>query len=186
MEKLFKVALASALMLSGAFANDLLSKATNGAADNNSVGVKTLNSLDLEQVNGGYSINIQALPKTSQNIAQAVALVNFSKYEQDYKVSCGLNMPDGCSGGYYAKSNFQEVMNQVNYSNGEYLGVVATKVNKPYGFGSIPQYSYSVAAFKNVNGQLMRLKTITNKPYIANELINSKAVRNQLTMSLGF
>ncbi|WP_103639936.1 hypothetical protein [Campylobacter concisus] len=183
MEKLFKVALASALMLSGAFANDLLSKATNGAADNS---VKTLNSLDLEQVNGGYSINIQALPKTSQNIAQAVALVNFSKYEQDYKVSCGLNMPDDCSGGYYAKSNFQEVMNQVNYSNGEYLGVVATKVNKPYGFGSIPQYSYSVAAFKNVNGQLMRLKTITNKPYIANELINSKAVRNQLTMSLGF
>ena len=94
-------------------------------------------------------------------------------------------MPDGCSG-YYAQSNFQEVMNQVNYSNGEYLGVVATKINKPYGFGSIPQYSYSVASFKNVNGQLMRLKTITNKPYIASELINSKAVRNQLTMKLGF
>lgn len=185
MEKLFKVALASALMLSGAFANDLLSKATNGAADNNSVGVKTLNSLDLEQVNGGYSIKIYNLSKT-QNFSQAVALVNFSPYERDNKVSCGLNMPDGCFGGYYAKSNFQEVMNQVNYSNDEYLGVVATKVNKPYGFGSIPQYSYSVAAFKNVNGQLMRLKTITNKPYIANELINSKAVRNQLTMSLGF
>lgn len=184
MEKLFKVALASALMLSGAFANDLLSKATNGAADNNSVGVKTLNSLDLEQVNGGYSIKIYNLSKT-QNFSQAVALVNFSQYELDKKVSCGLNMPDGCSG-YYATSNFQEVMSQVNYSNGEYLGVVATKVNKPYGFGSIPQYSYSVAAFKNVNGQLMRLKTITNKPYIANELINSKAVRNQLTMSLGF
>ena len=114
MEKLFKVALASALMLSGAFANDLLSKATNGATDNNSVGVKTLNSLDLEQVNGGYSINIQALPKTSQNIAQAVALVDFSRYEKEKKVSCGLNMPDGCSG-YYAKSNFQEVMSQVNY-----------------------------------------------------------------------
>jgi len=184
MEKLFKVALASALMLSGAFANDLLSKATNGAADNNSVGVKTLNSLDLEQVNGGYSIKIYNLSKT-QNFSQAVALVNFSQYERDKKVSCGLNMPDGCSG-YYATSNFQEVMSQVNYSNGEYLGVVATKINKPYGFGSIPQYSYSVAAFKNVNGQLMRLKTITNKPYIANELINSKAVRNQLTMSLGF
>ncbi|WP_103611763.1 hypothetical protein [Campylobacter concisus] len=184
MEKLFKVALASALMLSGAFANDLLSKATNGAADNNSVGVKTLNSLDLEQVNGGYSIKIYNLSKT-QNFSQAVALVNFSQYERDKKVSCGLNMPDGCSG-YYATSNFQEVMSQVNYSNGEYLGVVATKINKPYGFGSIPQYSYSVAAFKNVNGQPMRLKTITNKPYIANELINSKAVRNQLTMSLGF
>lgn len=184
MEKLFKVALASALMLSGAFANDLLSKATNGAADNNSVGVKTLNSLDLEQVNGGYSIKIYNLSKT-QNFSQAVALVNFSQYELDKKVSCGLNMSDGCSG-YYATSNFQEVMSQVNYSNGEYLGVVATKINKPYGFGSIPQYSYSVAAFKNVNGQPMRLKTITNKPYIANELINSKAVRNQLTMSLGF
>lgn len=184
MEKLFKVALASALMLSGAFANDLLSKATNGAADNNSVGVKTLNSLDLEQVNGGYSIKIYNLSKT-QNFSQAVALVNFSQYELDKKVSCGLNMPDGCSG-YYATSNFQEVMSQVNYSNGEYLGVVATKINKPYGFGSIPQYSYSVASFKNVNGQLMRLKTITNKPYIASELINSKAVRNQLTMSLGF
>lgn len=184
MEKLFKVALASALMLSGAFANDLLSKATNGAADNNSVGVKTLNSLDLEQVNGGYSIKIYNLSKT-QNFSQAVALVNFSQYELDKKVSCGLNMPDGCSG-YYATSNFQEVMSQVNYSNGEYLGVIATKINKPYGFGSIPQYSYSVAAFKNVNGQPMRLKTITNKPYIANELINSKAVRNQLTMSLGF
>ena len=184
MEKLFKVALASALMLSGAFANDLLSKATNGAADNNSVGVKTLNSLDLEQVNGGYNIKIYNLSKT-QNFSQAVALVNFSQYELDKKVSCGLNMPDGCSG-YYATSNFQEVMSQVNYSNGEYLGVVATKINKPYGFGSIPQYSYSVAAFKNVNGQPMRLKTITNKPYIANELINSKAVRNQLTMSLGF
>lgn len=184
MEKLFKVALASALMLSGAFANDLLSKATNGAADNNSVGVKTLNSLDLGQVNGGYSIKIYNLSKT-QNFSQAVALVNFSQYELDKKVSCGLNMPDGCSG-YYATSNFQEVMSQVNYSNGEYLGVVATKINKPYGFGSIPQYSYSVAAFKNVNGQPMRLKTITNKPYIANELINSKAVRNQLTMSLGF
>ena len=178
MKKLFKVALASALMLSGAFANDLLSKATNGAADNNSVGVKTLNSLDLEQVNGGYSIKIYNLSKT-QNFSQAVALVNFSQYERDKKVSCGLNMPDGCSG-YYATSNFQEVMSQVNYSNGEYLGVVATKINKPYGFGSIPQYSYSVAAFKNVNGQPMRLKTITNKPYIANEL------RNQLTMSLGF
>ena len=184
MKKLFKVALASALMLSGAFANDLLSKATNGAADNNSVGVKTLNSLDLEQVNGGYSIKIYNLSKI-QNFSQAVALVNFSQYELDKKVSCGLNMPDGCSG-YYATSNFQEVMSQVNYSNGEYLGVVATKINKPYGFGSIPQYSYSVAAFKNVNGQPMRLKTITNKPYIANELINSKAVRNQLTMSLGF
>ena len=184
MEKLFKVALASALMLSGAFANDLLSKATNGAADNNSVGVKTLNSLDLEQVNGGYSIKIYNLSKT-QNFSQAVALVNISQYELDKKVSCGLNMPDGCTG-YYATSNFQEVMSQVNYSNGEYLGVVATKINKPYGFGSIPQYSYSVAAFKNVNGQPMRLKTITNKPYIANELINSKAVRNQLTMSLGF
>ena len=184
MEKLFKVALASALMLSGAFANDLLSKATNGVADNNSVGVKTLNSLDLEQVNGGYSIKIYNLSKI-QNLSQAVALVNFSQYELDKKVSCGLNMPDGCSG-YYATSNFQEVMSQVNYSNGEYLGVVATKINKPYGFGSIPQYSYSVAAFKNVNGQPMRLKTITNKPYIANELINSKAVRNQLTMSLGF
>ena len=159
-------------------------KATNGAADNNSVGVKTLNSLDLEQVNGGYSIKIYNLSKT-QNFSQAVALVNFSQYERDKKVSCGLNMPDGCSG-YYATSNFQEVMSQVNYSNGEYLGVVATKINKPYGFGSIPQYSYSVAAFKNVNGQPMRLKTITNKPYIANELINSKAVRNQLTMSLGF
>ena len=186
MEKLFKVALASALMLSGAFANDLLSKATNGAAYNNSVGVKTLNSLDLEQVNGGYSINIQALPKTSQNIAQAVALVQFDEYEKTNKVSCGLNSTNCYTKSYYAQSNFQEVMSQVNYSNGEYLGVVATKVNKPYGFGSIPQYSYSVAAFKNVNGQLMRLKTITNKPYIANELINSKAVRNQLTMSLGF
>lgn len=186
MEKLFKVALASALMLSGAFANDLLSKATNGAADNNSVGVKTLNGLDLEQVNGGYSINIQALPKTSQNIAQAVALVQFDEYEKTNKVSCGLNSTNCYTKSYYAQSNFQEVMSQVNYSNGEYLGVVATKVNKPYGFGSIPQYSYSVAAFKNVNGQLIRLKTITNKPYIANELINSKAVRNQLTMSLGF
>ncbi len=77
-------------------------------------------------------------------------------------------------------------MSQVDYSNGEYLGILATKANKPYGFGSIPQYSYSVASFKNVNGQLMRLKTITNRPYIASELINSKAVRNQLTMSLGF
>ena len=184
MEKLFKVALASALMLSGAFANDLLSKATNGAADNNSVGVKTLNSLDLEQVNGGYSINIQPFSK-SQNISQSVALVKFSEYETRNKVSCGLNISSNCSG-YYARSNFQEVMSQVDYSNGEYLGILATKANKPYGFGSIPQYSYSVAAFKNVNGQLMRLKTITNKPYIANELINSKAVRNQLTMSLGF
>ncbi|WP_258030159.1 hypothetical protein [Campylobacter concisus] len=79
MEKLFKVALAIALMLSGAFANDLLSKATNGSADNNSVGEKTLTSFDLEQVNGGSSIKIYNLSKT-QNFSQAVALVNFLQY----------------------------------------------------------------------------------------------------------
>lgn len=54
MKKLFKVALASALMLSCAFANDLLSKATNGAATKDIVGVRMLDDTGMKQVIGGY------------------------------------------------------------------------------------------------------------------------------------
>ena len=56
MNKFLFSAVISAILTSGAFGADLLSKLTNGKISDNSPGVKVLSLDEAKQVKGGYSV----------------------------------------------------------------------------------------------------------------------------------
>lgn len=70
LKKFLSIAVMSSLFSSGAFAEDLLAKLTNGAVSDTSKGVRLLSAEEEKQVVGGYMVNFF----NSGNELYAVAL----------------------------------------------------------------------------------------------------------------
>ncbi|QQF52957.1 hypothetical protein HHI31_09015 [Campylobacter fetus subsp. venerealis] len=74
MKKMVILPILSAILSTGIFANDLLSIATNGAFNSNSLGVKTLSTEEMKKVKGGYTL--YTIDDSAYGIMIAIAAPN--------------------------------------------------------------------------------------------------------------
>ena len=92
-KKLFFGAVILAILVSGAFAVDLLASLTKGKISDNSSGVKVLSLEEAKQVKGGYNIatleNINTINLAGgATIKEAYAVINLAQVEIGNKTLC--------------------------------------------------------------------------------------------------
>ena len=119
MNKILFGAVILTILVSGAFAADLLASLTNGKISDNSPGVKVLSLDEAKQVKGGYY-----LTKYTRNIVGNIVYNNF-ELDNNTKLALGQSVRDSVYVGYRVFPNgTKDYYLNVKYSNGIVMGLV--------------------------------------------------------------
>ena len=186
----FKIALLGALTASLSLADDFLARVTNGALSDNSVGVKKLTADEASKVVGGYKILgdgyflLQNLNSSVSSLTQIGVAVQFTQYELDNSVNCGLN-GDKCASNTRiptAKSAYSQIASQANQLRGEYFALTTTKIAIATMFGVQYKFNTAAAVVGVSGGRAYRIRSGSASGTIFNEV--KKAYENQLNQIL--
>ncbi|MBZ7978966.1 hypothetical protein AVBRAN12654_09260 [Campylobacter sp. RM12654] len=177
-KKTLKVLSLIAILGLSANANDLLADISKGAISDNSLGVKVLNTEEMNKVHGGYIVSYFNTTFHSANLLQTNHVVLFGDNELDkravYMYGYDFKKTDNAS--YMQKNAFNEAI--IGLMNGELLAISFTQTKIPQFIGS--QYSYSYDP-KAVNYYTGKTRAITGNSWLRNLTLN-KAIRNDIYM----
>ncbi len=187
----FRLALLGALTASLSLADDFLARATNGALSDNSVGVKKLTADEASKVVGGYKILgdgyflLQSQNSGAASLTQIGVAVEFTPFELDNSVSCGLGVTKNCESNTRLtapKSAYQQIASQANQKRGEYFALTTTKTATATRFGVQYKYNTAAAVIGVSGGKAYRIRSGSASGTIFNEV--KRAYENQLNQIL--
>lgn len=164
-QKLFSVIALGVLLANFAFANDLLTKLSNGAVSDNSVGVKILSLDKMKEVRGDAFQSVDnCLSGTNSCLSLAVSQTITGTHYRDFKAI---------------------LTNEEPHSTNYHIGFVAQKnwsissLGKPYSF-----LTYSAIVFDRASGTMYKQSSqVLNNNGIVREL--SYRYKNQFDRQLG-
>lgn len=182
LKKVLSIAIMSGLFSSGALAEDLLAKITNGALSDTSKGVRVLSAEEERNVVGGYGliendgVNVFELMRSSLNgatITQIGVVVGLTPYELDNKVACGFGGDNCSTSSYVNKQSYNDLVTIANPDLNEYLAVTATKTTTIGAYG-VPQNQFTnsavVVGLNYSNGTIYKIRNVTSNNSIASEV----------------
>lgn len=182
LKKVLSIAIMSGLFSSGALAEDLLVKITNGALSDTSKGVRVLSAEEERNVVGGYGliendgVNVFELMRSSLNgatITQIGVVVGLTPYELDNKVACGFGGDNCSTSSYVNKQSYNDLVTIANPDLNEYLAVTATKTTTIGAYG-VPQNQFTnsavVVGLNYSNGTIYKIRNVTSNNSIASEV----------------
>lgn len=171
MRKFLSVALLSGLVLSGAYASDLLASVTNGAVSESSVGVHKLNTAEMANVKGGYTVGTDIYVFANMDsFAQVGKIITISEEEKAVGALSYYGSERGGSG-YHARSRYQEAVSIANPDRGEHIAITVSLAKIPTYWGTPRlKFGYGAAVVRVApNGSVSRVRSATLSSYLASD-----------------
>ena len=187
-KKLFFGAVILAILVSGAFAVDLLASLTNGKLSDNSPSVKVLSLEEAKQVKGGYNIatleNINTINLAGgTTIKEAYAVINLAQVEIDNKALCTFGATK-CSGSLTLNKNrYNDFAKIADPKKNEVVVITGTMTTVPTYYGlSKSQFFISASVYVNNGGSLTKLRNINTSNTTVKDAMSR--IRNDLNQKL--
>ena len=192
MNKFLFSAVISAILTSGAFGADLLSKLTNGKISDNSPGVKLRSLEEAKQVKGGYYIstleNINTINLAGgATIKEAYDIIGLTDTELKNKALCTFGATKCTGSSTFNKSRYNDFAKIADPNKNEIVVITGTMTTAPinYGFGiksDKSQFSISAAVYVNKGGALTKLRNINTSNTTVKDAMSR--IRNDLNQKL--